>query len=115
MAVDSYNENVLAASVSIDGGHTSHVETDEHRAYRNKSYRYFALGILTLVYTFNFIDRQIITILNEFIIADLGLSDAQYGALNGIGFAAIYCVLGIPVAVWADRGNRRSIIAILRV
>lgn len=115
MAVDRYKEDVLEAGSDIaadeDGSQSSEVETDEHRAYRNKSYRYFALGILTLVYTFNFVDRQIITILSEFIIADLGLSDAQYGALNGIAFAAIYCVLGIPVAVWADRGNRRSIIA----
>ena len=88
------------------------METHDHRAYRNKTYRYFVLGILTLVYTFNFVDRQIITILGEFVIADLGLSDAQFGALSGIAFAAIYCVLGIPVAAWADRGNRRSIIAL---
>ncbi|MDG1943061.1 MAG: hypothetical protein P8J17_02215 [Halioglobus sp.] len=40
------------------------------------------------------------------------MSDAQFGALSGIAFAAIYWVLVIPVAAWADRGNRRSIIAL---
>lgn len=74
--------------------------------------RYYVLGILTLVYAFNFVDRQILVILQESIKADLGLSDTQLGLLSGTWFAVIYAVAGIPIARWADHGNRRNIIAL---
>ncbi|MEL7454113.1 MAG: MFS transporter [Pseudomonadota bacterium] len=74
--------------------------------------RTYVLIILTLVYTFNHIDRQILVILLEPIKADLGLSDGQLGLLSGLAFAAFYATLGIPIAMWADRGDRRSIIAL---
>ena len=76
------------------------------------SYRYYALGILTFVYVFNFIDRQILVILQESIKADLGLSDTQLGFLSGISFAIFYVTVGIPIARWADKGNRRNIVAL---
>ena len=66
-------------------------------AYQSTCYRYFVLGILTLIYAFNFIDRQVVNILGQAIIDDLGLSDAQFGALSGIAFAAIYVIMGIPL------------------
>ena len=65
-----------------------------------------ALGILVLVYTFNFIDRQIVGILAVPIKADLGLSDAQLGLMGGLAFALFYTGLGIPVAMAADRYSR---------
>ena len=74
--------------------------------------RAYVLAILTLVYTFNHVDRQVLVILLEPIKADLGLNDAQLGLLTGIAFAAFYATLGIPIAMWADRGNRRSIITL---
>ncbi len=74
--------------------------------------RAYVLAILTLVYTFNHIDRQILLILIEPIKADLGVSDGQIGLLTGLGFAAVYATLGIPIAMWADRGNRRNILAL---
>lgn len=73
--------------------------------------RRYALGVLIVVYTFNFIDRQILSILMEPIKADLGLSDTQLGLLSGFAFAAFYATLGIPIASYADRGNRRNLIA----
>lgn len=82
------------------------------QAYEKKSYRYYALAVLTLVYIFNFIDRQVIVILSEYIIEDLDLSLTQYGMLSGIAFAAIYCFFGIPIARVADKGNRRNVIAV---
>ena len=75
-------------------------------------YRWFVLGMLTLVYTFNFIDRQILVILQEPIKAELGLSDAQLGLLTGFSFALVYVLAGIPIAWLADRGNRRNVVAI---
>ncbi len=75
-------------------------------------YRNYVLLILTLVYAFNFIDRQIIGILSPFIKADMGLDDAQLGWLKGIYFALLYTVVGIPIAWLADRYNRVNIIAV---
>jgi len=87
------------------------LSTDE-QAYQSKSYRNFVLGILTLVYVFSFVDRQIVNILGSYIIEDLGLSDTQFGALSGIAFATIFVTFGIPLARWADVGIRRNVIAV---
>ena len=73
-------------------------------------YKRFVLVMLTIVYAFNFIDRQLLVILQEPIKADMGLSDAELGLLSGFTFAVIYVTAGIPIAYWADRGNRRNII-----
>ena len=75
------------------------------------SVRRYVLGILLVVYTFNFIDRQILSILLESIKHDLVLTDKSLGFLAGFAFAAFYATLGIPMALWADRGNRRNLIA----
>jgi len=64
------------------------------------------LFILVVVYTFNFIDRQIIGILAVPIKADLGLTDTQLGLMGGLAFALFYTGLGIPIAMLADRFNR---------
>lgn len=80
--------------------------------YAKPRYRYYALAVLTLVYTFNFIDRQLLVILQEPIKAELGLSDTQLGLLTGFAFAIFYVVCGIPIARWADKSVRRSIIAL---
>lgn len=71
----------------------------------------YGLFMLTLVYAFNFVDRQILVILQEPIKNDMGLSDAQLGLLSGFSFALVYITAGIPIAYWADRSNRRNIIA----
>ena len=72
--------------------------------------RSYTLAILFLVYTFSFIDRQILVIIQESIKKDLGLSDLQLGILSGFSFALFYVTAGIPIARWADRTNRRNII-----
>ncbi len=77
----------------------------------SKSYRRFALLLLTLIYAFNFIDRQIIGIISPFIQADLGLTNTQLGLLKGLLFAALYTLVGIPIAWLADRYSRVNILA----
>lgn len=71
------------------------------------------LGVLVVVYVFNFLDRQIITILAEPIARDLDLSDTQVGLMTGLSFALFYTILGIPIARYADRPstNRVRLIA----
>lgn len=71
----------------------------------------YTLTILTLIYALNFMDRQLVVILQEAIKADLGLMDWQLGMLSGIAFALFYTILGIPIARAADTGNRRNIIS----
>lgn len=73
---------------------------------RPGNHRVLALSLLVLVYTFNFIDRQIVGILAVPIKADLGLSDTQLGLMGGLAFALFYTGLGIPVAILADRFSR---------
>ena len=73
---------------------------------------YYALAMLVIVYTLNFIDRQIISILLPSIQAELQFSDQQAGLLAGAFFALFYSTLGIPIATLADKGNRRNLIAI---
>jgi len=74
-------------------------------------YRSYVLGVLVVVYAFNFLDRQIVTILAEPIKLDLGLNDTQIGLMTGLAFALFYTILGIPLARLADRANRVSIIS----
>lgn len=76
------------------------------------AYSNYVLGVLFVVYVFNFIDRQILNILLEPIKQDLGVSDTAMGFLTGIAFAAFYSIAGIPIARLADRWVRRSVIAI---
>ena len=78
----------------------------------SKSYRTFALFLLTLVYGFNFIDRQIVGILAPFIQADLNLTNTELGLLIGFVFAAFYTIMGIPIAYMADRVNRVGLLSI---
>jgi predicted MFS family arabinose efflux permease len=78
-------------------------------------YRLVVLAMLVLVYTFNFIDRQIVGILAVPIKADLGLTDTELGLMGGLAFAIFYTLLGIPIAVLADRGSRTTIMTIALV
>ena len=68
--------------------------------------RYFVLLLLVLVYTLNFLDRQVLSILKDSIKLDLHLTDAQLGWMGGVPFALFYCLFGIPAAWLADRTSR---------
>lgn len=76
----------------------------------SQRYKAYILLILTGVYTFNFIDRQILVIIQESIKAELGLSDTQLGLLTGFTFAVFYVTLGLPIARFADKNNRRNVV-----
>lgn len=76
------------------------------------SNRAWAVTILFIVYIFNFIDRQIVNILQEDIKHDLNLQDWQLGMMTGLTFAVIYCTAGIPVARIADATSRKGVTVI---
>ena len=73
--------------------------------------RRYALAILVVVYTFNFVDRQILAILLPAIKAEFLVDDWVLGFLAGSAFALFYATLGVPIALLADRYNRRNLIA----
>ncbi|WP_395670280.1 spinster family MFS transporter [Phenylobacterium sp.] len=75
------------------------------------AYSYLVAWLLAVVYTLNFLDRQIVAILAEPIRKDLNLTDTQLGLLGGIAFAAFYTTFGLPVAWLADRAKRVWIIS----
>jgi MFS family permease len=84
----------------------------EGQSYGTPSYRLYVLLSLTMVYTLNFIDRNLLGVVAQPIIAEFGLSDTEYGFLNGPPFALFYALMGIPIAMAADRFNRVAIMAI---
>src|SRR3712207_7530963 len=73
---------------------------------RVSAYAWYALILFVIVYIFNFIDRQIVSILAESIKADLELDDAQIGFLYGTAFAVFYALFGIPLGRLADSWYR---------
>ncbi len=68
--------------------------------------------MLYLVSVSSYMDRFVLSILQEPIKLEFGLSDTQLGLLTGTAFVVLYTILGIPIAQWADRGNRRTIMTL---
>lgn len=75
------------------------------------AHRHYVLLLLFLVATINMIDRQVMGIVIEPIKHEFHVSDAAMGLLTGLAFAAVYCCCAIPIASYADRANRRNVIA----
>jgi predicted MFS family arabinose efflux permease len=76
------------------------------------AYANYVLAVLFFTYVINFIDRQVMSVFIGPIKEEFGVSDTEMGLLVGFAFALFYTFAGIPIARWADRGNRRTIIAI---
>ena len=76
---------------------------------KSSYYRYYVLGMLTLVSTINIADRLVVSILLEDIKAEFALSDAQIGILAGLAFSLFYAFMGIPIARFADKTNRKNV------
>ncbi len=80
--------------------------------YPPVGYAWYVVGVLTFVYVFSFIDRQILSLLVKPIRRDLGISDTQMSLLMGFSFAVFYTFFGIPLGRLADSRSRRTIIAV---
>lgn len=79
--------------------------------YPSRCYAWYVVSVLTLAYTFSFLDRQIISFMIEPIKRDFELSNAQVGLLHGTTFAIFYTLFGLPLGRWADTRSRRGLIA----
>jgi MFS family permease len=80
--------------------------------YPSRRLAWYAVAVLTICYTFSFIDRLILGFLVDPLKADLHLSDTRIGLLLGLAFAIFYAILGVPMGFVADRTNRRNLIII---
>jgi MFS family permease len=74
-------------------------------------YAPYVVTVLSLGTALNYYDRTLMGILVPAIKADLHLSDGQIGLLSGLAFVSVYCLLGIPIAQYADRGQRVRVLA----
>jgi MFS transporter, Spinster family, sphingosine-1-phosphate transporter len=77
-----------------------------------RHYKQYVLVVLTLIVLFNYVDRWAFGLVLQDIKTELELTDTQLGFLTGIAFALFYSVVGVPIARWADRGNRVAIISL---
>jgi MFS family permease len=78
----------------------------------SRRYANYVLGVLVLVNLFNFVDRQIVAVLLTPIQAEFGVSDQWMGLLTGMAFMLVHATLGLPIALLADRGSRKRILAL---
>lgn len=72
----------------------------------------YALGLLTLIYAFNYLDRSILSLVLPQVKAEMHLSDTALGLVSGFAFVLFYSLLGVPIARLADRSSRRNIVGI---
>lgn len=77
-----------------------------------QAYKKYLLSLLLIVLAFNYVDRLALGLVLQNIKNDLHTTDTQLGLLSGIAFALFYSLMGIPIARWADRGNRITIISL---
>jgi MFS family permease len=83
----------------------------QEKGYPRPAYAWYMVGLLLVIYTFSFIDRQILGLLGPAIKADFGISDTQFGLLTGFAFAVFYTAFGLLCARIADSRSRRGLIA----
>lgn len=83
----------------------------QEEPYPPVRYAWYVVGVLTLVYVFSFIDRQILNLLVRPIRRDLAINDTQMSLLMGFSFAVFYTFFGIILGRLADSRSRRGLIA----
>src|ERR1700683_4817658 len=74
------------------------------------SYKHYLIVLLTIIFALNTVDRLALGLVLQDIKSDLTLTDTQLGLLSGVAYGLFYALMGIPIARWADRGNRVLII-----
>ncbi|MBW1885133.1 MAG: MFS transporter [Deltaproteobacteria bacterium] len=90
----------------------SHAQENEPEGEVSPGYANYVLGVLFTVYVFNFMDRQVLSIVLEDVKRDIQLSDTYMGFLGGFAFSLMYTFAGIPIARYADRASRRNVVTV---
>jgi len=99
--------NIRAFFMCLSGGTCRHEWRSS--SLMSAGYKRYVLAVVTAVYMLNLVDRALMILLLQSIKEDLRLSDTQLGLLTGIAFGLFYATVGLPIARWADRGNRVTI------
>ncbi|WP_169206026.1 spinster family MFS transporter [Aromatoleum petrolei] len=90
------------------------VGIDKKTPWQERSwYRWYALGLLTLVYVLHFVDRTVVFAILEPIKHEFDLTDTQLGFYSGLVHSLPYALAGIPMGMLADRVNRRNLLAVI--
>ena len=110
MNIERHSSRSAAAHSGHDGLRTQSAALSE-LPYPPPAHARLALCVVTLAYVLSFIDRQVLSLLVEPMKRDLGISDVQVSLLQGLAFASIYCLSGLPLGRAADQFSRRNIIA----
>jgi len=92
--------------------HSEAPATTSARAKPSLRYAWYVVAVLTVIYVFSFIDRQIFSLLVGPLRRDLGITDTQVSLLMGLSFALFYTFFGVPIGRAADMYSRRGIIAV---
>jgi MFS family permease len=95
-----------------DSSSTPSVRNVSDEPYPPSGYAWYVVGVLTFVYVFSFIDRQILNLLVRPIRRDLGINDTQMSLLMGLSFALFYTFFGLPLGRLADSKSRRALVAV---
>lgn len=103
-------EQRLLVGPSADAGAAATSAVYDH-ALLSRRYKTWLVFVLFVVSTFNFADRAILSVLAQPIKEDLGLTDTHLGMLQGVGFAILYSILGVPLGWLAERVSRKGLIA----
>jgi MFS family permease len=90
----------------------SRSQENEPEGEVSSGYANYVVGVLFTVYVFNFMDRQVLSIVLEDIKSEIQLSDTYMGFLGGFAFSLMYTFAGIPIARYADRASRRNVVTV---
>jgi predicted MFS family arabinose efflux permease len=72
---------------------------------------WYAIVIMLLIFSCNFLDRSVLSLVAEPVRKEFGLSDSQLGVLNGFAFGLMFAIAGIPIGLLVDRVNRCKLLA----
>lgn len=81
-------------------------------SYPPAKHAWYTILVLSVIYLFSFMDRQILVLLVEPIKHDLHINDVQISLLTGTAFAVLYSIVGVPMGWAADRYSRKWVIGI---
>jgi MFS family permease len=98
--------------LQVDNSMGEMIDAAEESAWPKPSLAWLVVIVLSMTFALSMIDRYMLTLLLDSIKKDLLLSDTQLGLLQGVAFAAIYSLVGLPMGYFVDRSRRRNLIAI---
>ena len=86
--------------------------TEDNNGYPKPAVAWYMVTLLLVIYTFSFIDRQILGLLARPVIEEFELTLTEFGILTGFAFAIFYATFGLVCARIADSKSRRGLIAV---